>query len=132
LLSLVIAPVIALLTAKFGRALRNLARESFEGSKELTDTAQEALANQGIVKAYRAEKRESDRFTHVAKRIVKANLRSASIAGASPPTIEMIGILFVVLLLFFGQREIIADRMNTAQFVTFLFFLFPVNDPFVS
>src|SRR6185369_10300334 len=129
LVSLAIAPVIAILTAKFGRALRNLAHESFEGSKELTDTAQEALANLGIVKAYRAEKRESDRFTEVAKRIVRANLRSASIAGASPPTIEMIGILFVVLLLFFGQREIIADRLNTAQFVTFLFFLFRSYDP---
>ena len=127
--SLALAPVIAILTAKFGRALRNLARENFEGSKELTDTAQEALANQGIVKAYRAEKRESERFTKVARRIVRANLRSASIAGASPPTIEMIGILFVVLLLFFGQREIIADRMNTAQFFAFLFFLFRSYDP---
>jgi subfamily B ATP-binding cassette protein MsbA len=127
--SLIIAPIIALLTAKFGRALRNLARESFEGSKQLTDTAQEALANQGIVKAYRAEKRESDRFTAVAKQIVRANLRSASIAGASPPTIEIIGILFVVLLLFFGQQEIIAGRMNTAQFVTFLLFLFRSYDP---
>jgi subfamily B ATP-binding cassette protein MsbA len=127
--SLVIAPVIAVLTAKFGRALRNLARESFEGSKELTDTAQEALANQGIVKAYRAEKRESERFSQVARKIVRANLRSASIAGASPPTIEMIGILFVVLLLFFGQREIMADRMNTAQFVTYLFVLFRCYDP---
>ena len=97
--------------------------------KQLTDTAQEALANQGIVKAYRAEKRESERFTEVAKRIVKANLRSASIAGASPPTIEMIGILFVVALLFFGQREIMAGHMNTAQFVTFLFFLFRSYDP---
>jgi subfamily B ATP-binding cassette protein MsbA len=129
LASLVLAPIIAILTAKFGRALRNLARENFEGSKELTDTAQEALANQGIVKAYRAEKRESERFTQVAKRIVRANLRSASIAGASPPTIEMIGMLFVVLLLFFGQREIIAERMNTAQFFAFLFFLFRSYDP---
>src|SRR6476660_4819432 len=127
--ALVIAPVIAVLTAKFGRALRNLARESFEGSKQLTDTAQEALANQGIVKAYRAEKRESLRFTEVAKRIVRANLRSASISGAAPPTIEMIGIIFVVLLLFFGQREIISGRMNTAQFITFLFFLFRSYDP---
>jgi subfamily B ATP-binding cassette protein MsbA len=127
--SLAIAPIIAVLTAKFGKALRNLARESFEGSKELTDTAQEALANQGIVKAYRAEKRESERFTTVAKRIVRANLRSASIAGASPPTIEMIGILVIVLLLLFGQHEIIAGRMNKAQFLTFLFFLFRSYDP---
>src|ERR1044072_9315855 len=55
--TLAIAPIIAILTAKFGRALRNLARERFEGSKELTDTAQEALDHQGIVKAYRPEKR---------------------------------------------------------------------------
>jgi subfamily B ATP-binding cassette protein MsbA len=127
--SLVIAPIIALLTAKFGKALRNLARESFEGSKELNDTAQEALANQGIVKAYRAEKREAARFTSVARRIVRANLRSASIAGAAPPTIEMIGIVFVVGLLFVGQQEIMAGHMNTAQFVTFLFFLFRSYDP---
>jgi len=37
--------------------------------------------------------------------------------------------LFVVLLLFVGQREIIAERMNTAQFVTFLFFLLRSYDP---
>ncbi len=127
--SLIIAPIIAFLTVKFGKALRNLARESFEGSKQLTDTAQEALANQGIVKAYRAEKRESDRFTAVAKQIVRANLRSASIAGASPPTIEMIGILFVVLLLFFGQQEIMSERMTTSQFLAFLVFLFRSYDP---
>ena len=53
--SLIIAPPIVLLTMKFGSALRRLARESFEGSKRLTDTAQEALANQNIVKAYRGE-----------------------------------------------------------------------------
>jgi len=127
--SLAIAPIIAVLTAKFGKALRNLARESFEGSKQLTDTAHEALANQSIVKAYRAEQREKIRFAEVAKTIVRANLRSASIAGAAPPTIEMIGILFVVFLLFFGQHEIITGRMNTAQFVTFLFFLFRSYDP---
>src|SRR5687767_14589024 len=127
--SLTIAPIIAVLTARFGTKLRNLARESFEGNKELTDTAQEALSNQSIVKAYRAESRESERFTEVARRIVRANLRTASISGFAPPTIEMLGVVFVVFLLFFGQREIIAGRMNAAQFLTFLFFLFRSYDP---
>jgi subfamily B ATP-binding cassette protein MsbA len=127
--SLIIAPIIAVLTARFGSSLRHLARESFEGNKQLTDTAQEALANQGIVKAYRAEKREAARFTKVAQRIVRANLRTASISGFAPPTIEMIGVVFVVFLLFFGQREIISGRMNAAQFLTFLFFLFRSYDP---
>src|SRR6266542_2842442 len=127
--SLLIAPIIAVLTARFGTALRKLSRESFEGNKELTDTAQEALSNQSIVKAYRAEARESARFTTVAKRIVRANLRTASISGFAPPTIEMLGVVFVVLLLFFGQLEIMAGRMNAAQFLTFLFFLFRSYDP---
>jgi len=127
--SLIIAPIVAFLTARFGTSLRNLSRESFEGNKELTDTAQEALSNQTIVKAYRAEKREAARFTTVAQRIVRANLHTARIAGFAPPTIEMIGVVFIVFLLFFGQREIVSGHMNAAQFVTFLFFLFRSYDP---
>lgn len=127
--SLIIAPIVAVLTAKFGTALRNLARESFEGNKELTDTAQEALSNQTIVKAYRGEARESARFTEVAKRIVGANLRAAKISGLSPPVIETIGVVFIVFLLYFGQREIVAGRMTAAHFVTFLIFLFRSYDP---
>ena len=127
--SLLIAPIVAVLTARFGTSLRNLSRESFEGNKELTDTAQEALSSQTIVKAYRAEARESARFTSVAERIVRANLRTARIAGFSPPTIEMIGVVFIVVLLYFGQREIVLGHMNAAQFVTFLFFLFRSYDP---
>ncbi|HEV2905648.1 MAG TPA: ABC transporter ATP-binding protein, partial [Pyrinomonadaceae bacterium] len=127
--SLLIAPPIAWLTVRFGTSLRKLARESFEGSKHLTDVAQEALANQNIVKAYQAEPRERERFTTVAQRILRANLKSASIAGMSPPIIEFIGMLFVVALLFFGEREIRLGRMNYAQFITFLFFLFRSYDP---
>jgi subfamily B ATP-binding cassette protein MsbA len=127
--SLAIAPIVAVLTAKFGTALRNLSRESFEGNKELTDTAQETLSNQTIVKAYRGEARETARFTTVAGRIVRANLHTARISGFAPPVIEMIGVVFIVFLLYFGQREIVAGRMNAAQFLTFLFFLFRSYDP---
>lgn len=127
--ALLIAPLIAALTARFGRALRNLSRESYEGSQRLVDTAQEALANQNIVKAYSAEAREQQRFTTVAKQVMGANLRSARISGFAPPTIELIGVFAVVLLLFFGQREIARGNMNGPQFLTFLFFLFSSYDP---
>ena len=52
-----------------------------------------------------------------------------SISGFAPPTIEMIGVIFVVFLLYFGQREIVSGRMNAAQFLTFIFFLFRSYDP---
>jgi subfamily B ATP-binding cassette protein MsbA len=127
--SMILAPPIVLLTMKFGSSLRRLARESFEGSKRLTDTAQEALANQNIVKAYRAEAREEGRFTAVAQRIERAHLRSASISGMSPPIIELIGMLFIVALIFFGEREIRLGRNDTAQFFTFVVLLARSYDP---
>ncbi|MBD0371495.1 MAG: ABC transporter ATP-binding protein [Pyrinomonadaceae bacterium] len=129
LAAMVITPIIAYLTARFSRTLRDLARDAYEGNKFLTDTAQEALANQAIVKAYRAEEHEQKRFRDVALQIVRANLRSAKIAALSPPTIEMIGILEVIVLLYLGQREIMVGRMNSAQFLTFLIFLFRSYDP---
>src|SRR5256714_9841852 len=112
--SLLIAPPIAWLTVRFGTSLRNLARNPFEASKHLTDTAQKALANQTIVRASQPKARERSRFTVVAQHIRRANLRSASIAGMSPPIIEFIGVLFVVALLFFGEREIRLGRMDYA------------------
>src|SRR5260221_1306253 len=127
--SLLIAPPVAGLTVRFGSSLRKLARESFEGNKHLTDTAQEALANHSIVKAYRAEVREEGRFATVARRVRRANLRSASISGMSPPIIELIGVLFIAALIFFAEREIRLGRMDLAQFVLFLILLFRSYDP---
>jgi subfamily B ATP-binding cassette protein MsbA len=127
--SLLIAPPLALLTLRFGSSLRKLARESIESSKHLADTAHEALTNQTIVKAYRGEGREQTRFTRVAERIKRANLRAASISGMSPPIIELIGVLFVCVLLFFGEREIRLGYMEIAQFMAFMFFLTRSYDP---
>lgn len=127
--SMVIAPVIAFLTSKFSKSLRKLSEESFEGNKLLTDTAQEALANQTIVKAYRAEEREEKRFSKVAEIIARANLRSGRIAAVSPPTISLIGNIAIITFLFFGLREIHLKNMEAGQFFTFLFFLFRSYDP---
>jgi ATP-binding cassette, subfamily B, bacterial MsbA len=127
--AMLIAPVIAVLTSKFSKSLRKLAEISFEGNKLLTDTAQETLANQTIVKAYAAEEREKSRLEKVARLIARANLRSGKIAAISPPTIELIGVVAIIVLFYFGLREINAKNMDAAQFFTFLFFLFRSYDP---
>jgi subfamily B ATP-binding cassette protein MsbA len=113
----------------FSSRLRKIAEESLEGNKDLNDTAQETLANQPIVKAYSAEARERTRFGDVAARIARANLRSARIAATSPPTIELIGVIAIIVLFYFGLREINAGRMDPSQFFTFIFFLFRSYDP---
>ncbi len=127
--AIITAPIIGILTAKFSKALRKLSEEFIESNKLLSDTAQETLTNQTIVKAYSAERREQSRFAKVARRIAHAHLRSGQIAATSPPTIEIIGIAAIVILFYFGLREIDAGRMVAAQFFAFLGFLFSSYDP---
>ena len=127
--SLIVAPFIGLLTAKFSRALRRLSEESIEGNKRLNDTTQETLSNQTIVKAYAAEDREKLRFRGVAEIIARANRRAGKIAALSPPIIELIGMIAVIVLIFFGLREINLGRMDAPQFFTFLVFLLRSYDP---
>jgi subfamily B ATP-binding cassette protein MsbA len=127
--ALLIAPVIALLTTRFSKALRKLSEQSYEGNKLLTDAAQETLANNTIVKAYRAEQREESRFNKTARFIARANLRSGQIAALSPPTISIIGIIAVSILLYFGLREINSGAMNAGEFFAFLVTLLRSYDP---
>ena len=127
--SLIIAPIIGFLTTNFSRRLRKLADVSLEGNKDLSDTSQETISNHVIVKAYAAEQREQSRFLDVARLIARANLRAARIAATSPPTIELIGTVAIIVLFYFGLREINSARLDPSQFFTFLFFLFRSYDP---
>ncbi len=127
--AIITAPIIAVLTAKFSKALRKLSEEFIESNKLLSDTAQETLTNQTIVKAYSAEGREQTRFAAAARRIAAAHLRSGKIAATSPPVIEIVGIAAIVVLFYFGSSEINAGRMDASQFFTFLAFLFSSYDP---
>ncbi len=127
--ALVIAPIVAIMTSRFSKTLRKLAELSFEGNKDLTDTAQETLSNQTIVKAYQAEPRERSRFEKIANLIAAANLRSGKISALAPPALDVVGVFLMIVLFYFGLREINSNRMDAAQFFTFLFFLFRSYDP---
>ena len=127
--ALLIGPIVAFITIRFSRLFRRFSTQSLEGNKQLTDVAQETLANQTIVKAYQAEEREMNRFRHVAGLIARANMRTGRIASIAPPALEFIGYVALVVLLYFGLREINSGRIVAAEFFTFLFFLFRSYDP---
>ncbi|MGH9949123.1 MAG: ABC transporter ATP-binding protein, partial [Pyrinomonadaceae bacterium] len=127
--AITIGPVIAYLTVRFSRLFRRFATESLEGNKQLTDTAQETLSNHTIVKAYQAEEREKSRFRNIAAVIARANMRTGRIASLSPPILEFIGYLAIVVLFYFGLREINSGRMVAGEFISFLFLLFRSYDP---
>ncbi|NNE65185.1 MAG: ATP-binding cassette domain-containing protein [Pyrinomonadaceae bacterium] len=129
LIALLLGPIVAILTSRFSKALRKLAEVSLKGNQAMTDTAQEAISNQTIVKSYHAEKSEERRFGSVAETIARAQIRSVEIASIAGPLLELIGNIAIVGLFYFGLREINAGTMEPAQFFVFIFFLLRSYDP---
>lgn len=127
--SLLLGPIIGLLTTTFSRRMRGLADVSLEGNRDLYDTAQETLSNIVVVKAYGAEGRRLTRFLDNARTIAAANLRTAAIGAISPPVLELIGGFAIVVFLYVGLLEISSGRVEPAQFFAFLYFLFRSYDP---
>ncbi len=127
--SLLLGPIIGMLTSGFSRRMRGLADVSLEGNRQLYDTAQETLSNIVVVKAYGAEKRRLTNFLDNARTIAAANLRSAAIGATSAPVLELIGGVAIVVFLYVGLLEINSGRVEPAQFFAFLYFLFRSYDP---
>jgi subfamily B ATP-binding cassette protein MsbA len=127
--ALIIGPIIAYITSEVSRRMRRLAEVSLEGNKDLSETAHETFANHVIVKSYSGEKRSIQKFADAARTIAKANLRASRYAALSPPLIEMIGIVAVVVLLYFGLSEVNAKQLAAAQYFAFLYFLLRSYDP---
>lgn len=127
--ALIIGPIIAYITSEVSRRMRRLAEVSLKGNKDLNETAHETFANHVIVKCYSGEKRAVAKFLDAAGTIAKANLRGARYAALSPPLIEIVGIIAVVVLLYFGLSEVNAKQLAPAQYFAFLYFLLRSYDP---
>lgn len=127
--TLIIGPIVGIITSKFSKMIRTLSKVSIDGSKELTDAAQETLSNHTIVEAYNSREREMSRFRKVAELIASANLRGGKIISISPSILETVGAFVIVVLLFFGLREINTGALSAPEFFGFLFYLFSSYDP---
>lgn len=127
--ALIIGPIIAYITSEVSRRMRKLAEVSLKGNKDLNETAHETFANHVIVKSYSGEKRSVAKFVEAAGTIARANLRGARYAALSPPVIEIVGIIAVVVLLYFGLSEVNAKQLAPAQYFAFLYFLLRSYDP---
>jgi len=81
------------------------------------------------VKAFNTEVWEVLRFKKAARRLFRANLRSARIQSISSPLMDTIGAIAIALFLFIGRNEIMRGRMTMGLFGAFIILLFKLYDP---
>lgn len=89
----------------------------------LTSRVQENLAGVRVIKAYRREDSEIERFGKVSKKYADMNLGMMRIMGLFQPLIYSIAGLITLMVLYIGGLEITAGRISIGTLVAFFGYL---------
>jgi subfamily B ATP-binding cassette protein MsbA len=126
---LLFVPVVITSARKIGRSVRTRTRTGQDRVAEIQNILHETITGNRIVKAFSTELWEILRFKKAARRLFRANLRSARVQSISSPLMDVIGSIAVALLLAIGRNEIKAGRMDLGTFFVFIIALFKLYDP---
>jgi ABC-type multidrug transport system fused ATPase/permease subunit len=134
LASIILAVVIVFMVVLYYafNTVRPIFRKRSELNATITGRLNENFSGIRVVKAYRAERRESRVFAHNAHdlfRNVMATMRTISGVGAM--TSLLTGVVGIAVLIV-GGREVIAGRMTIGSLVAFMLYLGLVVVPIVQ
>jgi subfamily B ATP-binding cassette protein MsbA len=129
LASLVVLPLVFYPAVLFGRRLRRLGRLNQDAMAGMSSTLSETFSGNRIVKIFTMERAEIGKFTQAANRVFRLGLRTRLTDALSSPLMELLGILVLVVFLFYASNEIQAGRMTQGLFLTFVLALLKLYDP---
>jgi subfamily B ATP-binding cassette protein MsbA len=123
------APLVVYPLVRLGQRVRKTTRRSQEEIEHLSHIAAEAFAGHRIVKAFGAEAKEASRFAAASQRLYRTNMKVTSALSALPPLMEFLGGLGMAAALWYGSRQIAADRLTTGEFTSFIAAMFLMYGP---
>ncbi len=129
LVSISLLPLVMIPASRIGRRIRRSSRSSQENLAEISQLVQETISGTRIVKAFRMERWEMNRFREAARRLLQINLRFVRERAITSPLMEILGAFTLVFLLLYARDRILNQAMTTGMFVSFLYALFKLYEP---
>lgn len=125
-----IFPVLGFLIAQIGRAVRRRSKRVLEHMAGLLSILHETIGGIRIVKMFGMHDQESSKFGNENKRFILHSYRSTAIGAISSPLTEVMGVVVVIILLWYGGSQVLTNGgFGAEDFVRFLIFLFSTFTP---
>lgn len=130
LLTFIVVPVSTFVIVKIGQSMRRRSRKVFAQIANVMATFQEAITSVRIVKAFTNEPREIKRFQSTNQDFFKKQFRANKLKFATSPINEVLLVLMLVFLLWYGGNMVYAkEGLSADDFLRFLIFLFTIFQP---
>ena len=120
LIALLIFPPAAFIIVRFGKRLRNLARESQKSVARLNQLLQENFTGQRIVKAFAREDFEAGRFNEASEHFRQVQMKLRIMREASSPVMELLGAVGMAVIISYGGYHVIQGTTTPGTFFSFL------------
>jgi ATP-binding cassette subfamily B protein len=132
LLALVPMPIIALFTLRVGKMLHSRFEKVQETFSKLTERVRESMSGIRVVKAYSQEEHELESLAEIGREYVRDNIRLVRVWGAFFPFIMMLSSASVVIIIYFGGRQVMLGGITTGDLVAFTSYLGILTWPMIA
>jgi len=129
LIGLSVAPILFVVVYRLTRRIKKAAREVKKKESELASVVQESIASVRVVKAFAQEDFEERRLDRESQASVDLTLRARSIKARLAPLVDIVVACGTCLVLWYGVRLVVADRMTAGALLVFILYLGKMYKP---
>lgn len=118
-ISIFTMPIIMVLVTKFGKIIYKKFKSVQEAFSSLTDVTQESFSGIRVIKSFVQEKLVSENFRRVNQDNLDKNLDLVKVHGGFHPLLQLVSSISYLIIIFYGGREVIYNRISLGDFVAF-------------
>jgi subfamily B ATP-binding cassette protein MsbA len=129
----IVFPLLGFLIVKIGQSVRRRSKRVLESLAGLLSILHEAIGGIRTVKMFTMHGFEEAKFRGENHLFINRSYRSTKISSISSPLTEVLGVVVVIILLWYGGQEVLKNGVHAGfgaeDFVRFLIFLFSTFTP---
>lgn len=129
----IIFPIMGYLIATIGKSVKRRSKRVLEKIAGLQSILHETVMGVRAVKMFNMDEKESLKFKTENNKYIFHSYQSTTISSISSPLTEVLGVIVVIILLWYGGHQVLAKNgFGADDFVRFLIFLFSTFSPLKS
>jgi subfamily B ATP-binding cassette protein MsbA len=129
LLLFITVPLIGVAVRKLGAKIKGAGRRVLSQLALFNGILQETLAGIRVVKSFARENYEAERFSRLNNDNFKAIMKATRAQALLTPIVELFATVGVIILIWFGGREVVAGSMSSGELVAFLIYAINLSNP---
>ncbi|MDO8683865.1 MAG: ABC transporter transmembrane domain-containing protein, partial [Armatimonadota bacterium] len=119
LVSVVVAPFMAMTISKIGKRMRKLTSLLQISLADLMAALEDSMVGVRVIKSFGTEDYEINKFVEHNKRSLRAAMRGVKRSAAVAPTVEVLGAVIAVGVIWLGASQVQAGHLAPGQLIAY-------------